>query len=269
MPYSRTGGTISGITQSISDAMYDAYERRLLSEVKAGRIPTHIAVIMDGNRRFAHQLGLDTQEGYLKGREKLEKLMEWCVELGIKVITVYAFSTENLMNRPREEVDRLMRLFEENFRKAADDPRVHEHKVRIRALGQQNLLPSEVQDAIRYAEERTKGYDKHFYNIAVAYGGREEIVSAIRKIADDVLGNKVKRDDITEQLISSYLYTKDLPDPDLIIRTSGEERISNFLLWQVAYSELYFCDVYWPGFRKIDLLRAIRSFQMRHRKYGA
>lgn len=259
---------ISGITKTISDALYDAYERKLLEEVRKGNIPTHVAVIMDGNRRFARELGLDTEEGYLKGRERLEKLLEWCIELGIRVITVYAFSTENLKNRPRNEVDRLMELFAENFRKAADDPRVHEHRIRIRALGQVSLLPEGVQEAIRYAEEKTKGYTSFLYNIAIAYGGRQEIISAIRSIAEDILAGKVKTEEITEELLASYLYTRDLPDPDLIIRTSGEERISNFLLWQAAYSELYFCDVYWPGFRKIDFLRAIRSYQMRSRKYG-
>lgn len=252
---------------SLSDAIYEAYERRLLAEVKKGKVPTHVAVIMDGNRRFAHDLGVETGEGYMRGRERLEKLMEWCIEIGVRVITVYAFSTEN-MRRPREETERLMDLFAENFRKAGDDERVHKYRIRIRAIGQRSLLPEHVRQAIAYAEERTRDYDSYHYNVAVAYGGRQEIITAIREIAKDIRSGTLTPEDITEDLLSSKMYTKDLPDPDLIIRTSGEERISNFLLWQVAYSELYFCDVYWPGFRKIDLLRAIRSYQKRMRRMG-
>lgn len=255
------------ITRLISEAAYQAYEKKLLSQVRKGKIPQHLAIIMDGNRRYAYVLGLGKTEGHEKGKEKLEEVLEWCLEVGIRILTVYAFSTENL-NRPKDEVDKLMKLFAENFRRAGDDERAHKHRIRIRALGQRELLPKEVVDAIEYAEERTKGYDDYFYNLAVAYGGREEILNAIKSVALDVKSGRIDVDDIDEKLISSRLYTSGLPDPDLILRTSGEERISNFLLWQLAYSELCFVDVYWPGFRKIDFLRAIRSYQMRQRRYG-
>lgn len=230
-------------------------------------VPQHVAIIMDGNRRFADKLGATYEYGHLLGKNKLEEVLGWCLELGIKVLTVYAFSTENI-KRSGEELEDLMNLFTESFRNAGDDKRVHENKVRIKALGQIGLLPKKVQESIRYAEERTRGYENYFLNIAVAYGGREEIIHAIKKIASEVKKGKLDENEINESLVSSYLYTKDLPDPDLILRTSGEERISNFLLWQVAYSELYFADIYWPEMRKIDFLRAIRVYQQRRRRLG-
>ncbi len=222
---------------------------------------------MDGNRRFARELGIDPIEGHLKGKDKLEEVTDWCLEVGVKILTVFAFSTENL-KRKTEEIDRLMTMFAENFRRAGDDERAHKHGIRVKAIGQKNLLPKEVQDAITYAEEKTKDYNNYFFNIAVAYGSREEILQAIRNIADDVKNGKLDSKNIDEKVFSSYLYTADLPDPDLVLRTSGEERISNFLLWQLAYSELYFADIYWPGFRKVDFLRAIRSYQKRKRRFG-
>lgn len=258
----------SKISKVLGAAVYDAYERRLRGEVMKGPIPQHIAVIMDGNRRAAEELGLDRLDGHEFGRETLEKMLEWCLEIGVKHITVYAFSTENLRRAP-DEVEHLVRLFAENFRKAGDDERVHKYRIKIRALGKIEMLPEEVQKSIRYAEERTKDYDSYFFNIAVAYGGREELLQAIRSVAEDVKAGKMKSDDIDENTISSRLYTKDMPDPDLIIRTSGEERLSNFLLWQNAYAELYFTDVYWPGFRKVDFLRAVREYQMRKRRFGS
>lgn len=246
---------------------YQTYEKRLLKEVLTGPIPNHVAIIMDGNRRFARELGLEPTEGHLKGRDKLEEMMDWCREIGVKIVTVFAFSTENL-KRKSEEVDKLMDLFAENFRKAGDDERAHKHGIRVKAIGQRNLLPKKVQDAIAYAEEKTKDYDTYLYNVAVAYGSREEILQAIRNIAEDVKDGKLNSKEIDEKVFSNYLYTADIPDPDLVLRTSGEERVSNFLLWQLAYSELYFADIYWPGFRKVDFLRAIRSYQKRQRRFG-
>jgi len=240
----------------------------LLKEIKEeGNVPTHVAVIMDGNRRFARQLGLEKESGHTKGKEKLEEMLDWCTEIDIKILTVYAFSTENF-KRDSKEVQHLMNLFNKEFKRAADDDRIHENEIRINAIGNIKKLPREVKESIRYAEEKTKDYDNYFFNIAVGYGGREEIVQGIRKIAEDVKEGKLKVEDIDEKVFADRLYTSNFPDPDLILRTSGEERISNFLLWQSAYSELYFTDVYWPGFRKIDFLRAIRSYQNRHRRKG-
>ncbi|MCD6461425.1 MAG: di-trans,poly-cis-decaprenylcistransferase [Thermoplasmata archaeon] len=263
----RVSSVSRDITRAISATAYKAYEKRLLQEIEGGPIPQHLAIIMDGNRRFAQEFGLHPTEGHEMGKDKLEEVMNWCLETGIKVLTVYAFSTENL-NRKPEEVDALMRMFAENFRRLAEDERIHKHKIHVQVIGQRELLPEDVQEAIAYAEKRTKDYDSYFYNIAIAYGGREEIVRAIRSIVRDVKEGKLREEEIDEKLFSKYLYTSPYPDPDLVLRTSGEERISNFLLWQLAYSELYFTDVYWPGFRKIDFLRAIRSYQMRQRRYG-
>ena len=255
------------LTRAISSTAYGTYEKRLLKEVLQRPVPHHVAIIMDGNRRYAKEFGLLISEGHAKGSEKLENILEWCMEIGVRMLTVYAFSTENV-GREKEEVDDLMRMFVMNFRKLADEERVHKHKIRVKVLGQKDLLPADLRDAIKYAEDKTKDYNEYFFNIAVGYGGREEILHAIRNIAGAVKAGKLQVDDISEKTFSEYLYTKDMPDPDLILRTSGEERISNFLLWQLAYSELYFSDVYWPGFRKIDFLRAVRAYQLRKRRFG-
>jgi tritrans,polycis-undecaprenyl-diphosphate synthase [geranylgeranyl-diphosphate specific] len=255
------------LTRAISSTAYGTYEKRLLKEVMSRPVPHHVAIIMDGNRRYAKEFGLLISEGHEKGRERLESILEWCMEIGVKMLTVYAFSTENV-GREKAEVDELMRMFVQNFRRLADEERVHKHKIRVKVLGQRELLPPDLREAIRYAEEKTEAYNEYFFNIAVGYGGREEILHAIRDIAGAVRDGKLEVNDITEKTFSEYLYTKDMPDPDLILRTSGEERISNFLLWQLAYSELYFSDVYWPGFRKIDFLRAVRAYQLRKRRFG-
>jgi len=258
---------ITDLYKSILRSAYTAYENKLVREIKSHGPPRHIAVIMDGNRRFAARLGLSTAEGHERGKDKVNELLGWCIELGIKYFTVYAFSTENLHRSP-EEVDDLMDLFTRGFMEAGDDKRIHENRIRIKTIGQRELLPEKVRDAIAYAEEKTKNYDDYTYSIAVAYGGREEIIHAIKCIAASVKEGKISEDDINEEMVSSMLYTCDIPDPDLILRTSGEERVSNFLIWQIAYAELYFTDIYWPGFRKIDFLRAIRSYQRRKRRFG-
>jgi tritrans,polycis-undecaprenyl-diphosphate synthase [geranylgeranyl-diphosphate specific] len=222
---------------------------------------------MDGNRRFAERFGLKAWKGHQKGREKIDDVLDWTLELDIKVFTVYALSSENL-TRDSDEVDHLMDIFRQGFLDTAEDPRVHKNHIRVRALGDYSILPDRVVEAIELAQERTKDYHSYNFNVAVAYGGRQEIIRAIKTIAQDARDGKIEVEDISEETVSGHLYTKDIPDPDLILRTSGEERISNFLLWQLAYSELYFTDVYWPGFRKVDFLRAIRSYQKRKRRYG-
>jgi tritrans,polycis-undecaprenyl-diphosphate synthase [geranylgeranyl-diphosphate specific] len=251
----------------IADTAYKQYEKRLLKEVQQFPPPQHVAIIMDGNRRFARELGLGPAEGHKEGRNKLEEILNWGMEVGVKILTVYAFSSENLSRKP-EEIEELMRLFEESFYRAAEDERVHKHHIRIRALGMIDILPENVRKAIAHAEAKTKDYDSYNLNLAIAYSGREEIIQAIREIAGKVKSGQMEVGQINQKTFSEYLYTKEFPDPDLILRTSGEVRVSNFLLWQLAYSELYFVDVYWPGFRKIDFLRAIRSYQQRSRRFG-
>jgi len=258
---------MNDLSKALTGPVYKAYEKKLRADVLANPRPHHVAIIMDGNRRFAQEIGLTTANGHQMGRNKLEEVLEWCLDLEIRVLTVYAFSTENL-TRASDEVEGLMDLFAKNFRVLGDDERVHRHKIRARVLGQIEFLPDRVQEAIRYAQERTKDHDRYQFNVAVAYGGREEIVQAVKSIASCVKRGELAVDDIDQRTVSEYLYTSDIPDPDLILRTSGEERVSNFLLWQLAYAELYFADVYWPGFRKTDFLRALRSYQMRKRRYG-
>lgn len=252
----------------LSRTAYSRYERTLIKEVLEGPMPNHIAMIMDGNRRYAKEM-LDgtSKDGHRKGEEKIEEMLEWCLDLKIPYVTVYAFSTEDF-KRDKDEVDFLMDLSEAALYRMADHKRIHESKVRIRVFGDYSTLPENVKEAIRYADERTSSYTDYSFNVAMAYGSRQEILSAVKDIAKKVANNELSVDDISEKTFSEHLYTSDLPDPDLILRTSGEVRLSNFLLWQLAYSELYFTDVYWPGFRYIDFLRAIRSYQQRVRRYG-
>ncbi len=247
--------------------IYIGYEWTLERRVKSGKKPDHIGVIMDGNRRLAERVGLLPWEGHRMGAEKAEDVIEWCIELGIKTTTLYSFSMENF-SRPKDELEPLFDLFEEYFIKISKDERIHKDKIRVRAIGRVEMLPERVRKAIKKAEDATKDYDRFYINFAMAYGGRQEVVDAIKKIAKDVKEGKIDLDTINEKTVSENLYTNGAPDPDLVVRTSGEERISGFLLWQSAYSELYFCESYWPGFRKIDFLRAIRTYQQRKRRYG-
>ncbi|MDR3075320.1 MAG: di-trans,poly-cis-decaprenylcistransferase [Candidatus Methanoplasma sp.] len=252
----------------LSRTAYSKYERDLTRKILEGPMPKHIAMIMDGNRRYAAELlDGDSNEGHRRGEEKIEEMLEWCLELNIPHVTVYAFSTENF-KRDKDEVDFIMKLSEAALYRMADNRKIHEKRVRIRVFGDRSTLPESVKEAIKYADERTSSYTEFNFNVAMAYGSRQEIVSAVRNIARKVADHELELDDISEELFSEHLYTSDIPDPDLVLRTSGEIRISNFLLWQLAYSELYFSDVYWPGFRYIDLLRAIRSYQQRVRRYG-
>lgn len=255
------------IGDSIADLAYKAYEQRLLNIVKEGPIPQHIAIIMDGNRRFAREYGLENAEGHRKGREKVEEVLNWCLELGIKVLTVYALSTENF-KRSNEEIKDLMQIFYNALEDAIKDERIYKNRVRIKIIGRRDMIPMALNEKIEKLEELTKDFSNFYFNIALAYGGREEILSAIKKIAKQVKDGDLKIEDINEKIVSENMYTQNIPDPDLLLRTSGEERISNFLLWQIAYSEIYFSDVYWPTFKKLDFLRAIHSYQLRKRRFG-
>jgi tritrans,polycis-undecaprenyl-diphosphate synthase [geranylgeranyl-diphosphate specific] len=248
---------------------YKLYEEWLWHQLKGGVKPEHIAIILDGNRRWASGQALSPYSGHEKGADKVEQLIDWCLQLGVKSITLYTFSTENFQ-RPKSEVEEIMRIAEERFQQILADERIHKNKVRVKVIGRVNLLPEHLQRLITDMEKATESYDKHFLNFAFAYGGRAEIVDATRKIAEKVGTGDLSPDEVDEQLFEKYLYTSHMPnqDPDLIIRTSGEERLSGFLLWQSAYSELCFLDVYWPAFRRIDLLRAIRTYQQRKRRFG-
>ncbi len=250
--------------------LYKVYEKWLWQQIKNGPVPEHIAIIPDGNRRWATVLGIEPWKGHYYGYNKVKDVLNWCWELGVKIVTIYALSTENLRNRDKKELEELFKIFERGFKEIAESSHIHEKKVRVKVIGRKNMLPESIIDLVRRVEKETENYDSHYLNIALGYGGRAEITDAVKMLVEDALNGKIKLEEINENLISKYLYTRDLPkpDPDLIIRTSGEERLSGFLLWQSAYSELYFCDVYWPGFRKIDFWRAIRSFQKRERRFG-
>jgi tritrans,polycis-undecaprenyl-diphosphate synthase [geranylgeranyl-diphosphate specific] len=249
---------------------YKVYEKWLWYQLKEGVKPEHIAIILDGNRRWASEQALNPFLGHEKGADKVEQLIDWCLQLGVKSITLYTFSTENFQ-RSKSEVEEIMHIAEERFQQILADERIHKNKVRVKVIGRANLLPEHLQRLITDVEKATESYDKHFLNFAFAYGGRAEIVDAAKKIAEKVGTGDLSPDEVDEQLFERYLYTSHMPnqDPDLIIRTSGEERLSGFLLWQSAYSELCFLDVYWPDFRLIDLLRAVRTFQNRKRRFGA
>ena len=248
---------------------YKLYEKWLWHQIKSGAKPEHIAIILDGNRRWALERELNPWIGHQKGAEKIEKLLEWCFALDVKSVTLYAFSTENF-KRSKNEVGEIMRLIEEKLQGLLTDKRIHENHVKVKVIGRVGLLPKSMQELIHQVETVTKNYDKHFLNVALAYGGRAEIVDAAKEIAAKVEKGELKPDTIDEELFEKFLYTAhmDKQDPDLIIRTSGEERLSGFLLWQSAYSELCFLDVFWPEFRRIDLLRAVRTYQRRGRRFG-
>ena len=251
---------------------YALYRMRLEAASASWRIPRHIGIIMDGNRRFARFLKLGSiKEGHARGADKLEDVLNWCEEAGVEVITIWIFSLDNFKRDPAE-VSGLMELFEKKFLELAKHPRIHRNQIRVRFLGQVEVLPDPVRKAIVDAEAATAMYSRRKLNVGVAYGGREEIIDAFRGFLLDQASRGIGTEEIARGLepasIEPYLYTSDLPDPDLIIRTSGEVRLSGFLLWQSVYSEFYFCDTHWPAFRKIDFLRALRDYDRRQRRFG-
>ncbi len=249
---------------------YKIYEKWLWQQVKNGEKIENIAIILDGNRRWASEKELNPWLGHKKGAETVEQLLDWCWKLDVKFITLYTFSTENFRRSPTE-IAQIMSIAEEKFRKLLCDERIHKNRVHVKVIGRIQLLPESLQQLIMDVEKATEDYNSQFLNFAFAYGGRAEIVDAAKIIAEKVRDGELRLDDVNEKTFEKYLYTAHMPnqEPDLIIRTSGEERLSGFLLWQSAYSELAFLDVYWPDFRLIDLLRAIRTFQTRKRRYGA
>jgi len=248
---------------------YRLYERKLEAQIKQDRLPEHVAIILDGNRRWAKYHFLANKGAHAIGADKAEQLLTWIYDLRIKITTLYVLSIENL-ERDKKELENIFDLLGIKLEKLYNDSRIHERQMKIKAIGNIGALPKSIKEILFKLEEETNHYDLTFLNIAIAYGGQQELIEAIRKIAYDVEKKELQISDINEQSIDSYLYTSHLPqpEPDLILRTSGEKRLSGFLLWQSAYSELVFMDVFWPEFRKIDLMRAIRTFQRRRRRYG-
>jgi Undecaprenyl pyrophosphate synthetase (EC 2.5.1.31) len=251
--------------------VYKLYELLLEREVRRAAIPTHIAFILDGNRRWARERGLPPTSGHEWGARRVEEVLRWCYDLGVKTVTLYVLSTENLAKRSKEELENIFRILSEKLDEIMSSKELDKRRVRVKVLGDKSLLPPHIVSKIEQLEERTRGYGERFLNLALAYGGRKEIVDAVKRILYDALSGRLDYESLDEKVFEKYLYTGDLPypEPDVVIRTSGEMRISNFLLWQIAYSELIFLDVYWPDFRRIDLLRAIRLYQKRQRRFGS
>ncbi len=240
-------------------------EEALRAALDRSRIPRHIAIIMDGNGRWAELRGLPRVDGHRAGRDALRRTVQAARECGVEVLTLYAFSTEN-WRRPREEVEALMALLVEAAEQEAQD--LQRNGVRFRACGLLSAMPIGVQAALEHVMEMTQQNTEITLNLAINYGGRSEIAEAARRIAHRVAGGELSLDEIDEHVLTQHLFAPDLPDPDLLIRTGGEHRLSNFLLWQAAYAELYFTDVHWPDFQKLDLFTAIQSFQTRERRFG-
>lgn len=237
----------------------------LLREIDRQRLPRHIAIIMDGNGRWAQKRGLPRTMGHKAGVEAIREIVKACSSLGVEVLTVYAFSTEN-WRRPKEEVGVLMNLLTDYLRRELNE--LHENKVQIRMIGDISQLPLEAQQELERSIKQTQNNSGLILNLALNYGGRAEITSAIRRMGEAVLEGKIKPQDITEETIGNELFTAGLPDPDLLIRTSGEMRLSNFLLWQLAYTEIFVTECLWPDFNPEELFNAIKAFQKRERRFG-
>jgi len=257
----------SSVAFIVKDLVYRTYERRLDRAVSGGPFPQHVGVILDGNRRWARAMGYtDTAEGHRRGAAKIDELLSWCVEMDIPIVTLWLLSTENLSRDP-EEVGALLEIIEDKVRALAKDK-----DWRVRTLGAMDLLPDATRELIERAQESSATHTVRQLNVAVGYGGRQEIADAMKRLMESYSEEGIELDEaakrVTPDEIARFLYTAGLPDPDLIIRTSGEVRLSGFLLWQSAHSEFYFCDPYWPDFRKIDFLRAVRSYQLRARRFG-
>ncbi|MHB1646998.1 MAG: polyprenyl diphosphate synthase [bacterium] len=270
--------------------IYYFYEKKLNKEVSNKKAPSHVGIILDGNRRYAERKGfVNVSQGHRQGADKIDEVILWCLELKIKIVTIWGFSTDNF-NRREGEVNSLFNIIKSKLELYIDSDFIDKNKIKVSIIGKKDLLPDDLKDVIKRLEEKTNSHSNLYLYIALGYGGRQEICDALGKfIADNFydISSAVKEDEnykneiypqtlscdrlsnlITVDNISKYLYATDVPDPELIIRTSGEVRLSGFLLWQSAYSEYYFCDVYWPEFRKIDFLRAIRSYQFRQIRQG-
>jgi short-chain Z-isoprenyl diphosphate synthase len=250
----------------VRDLLYGFYARRIASSLDAEQIPRHVGVILDGNRRWAKASGAPKSRGWRAGADKVEEVLGWCEEVGVEVVTLWLLSTDNL-NRPPSELTPLLAIIEALVDDIADKGRWRVHPV-----GALDLLPDQTARALKDAAARTADVEGLHVNVAVGYGGRREIADAVRSLLQEHASRGTTIEDLAQLLdvehIAEHLYTKGQPDPDLVIRTSGEQRLSGFLLWQSAHSEFYFCEAYWPDFRKVDFLRAIRSYAARGRRFG-
>ena len=228
-------------------------------------VPRHVGVILDGNRRFSRRLMMKPWKGHEWGAKKVEKLFDWCIELDIKELTLYAFSMQNL-DRPKKEFDYLMKLFEKEFSRMLADEKLDRLGIQINFLGRISLFPETLQDVMHKLMEKTKNYSNHIINFAMAYGGREEVVDAVRKVAAQIKSGSLDVNDINEKVFSENLYTDH--EPDLIIRTGGDRRTSNFLIWQSNYSEWCFVEKFWPEFEKEDFIACLEDYTARERRFG-
>lgn len=248
------------------DVVYGAYERRVAKSLPRDAMPRHVAVMLDGNRRWAKARGAGTASGHQAGADKIEELLEWCEEAGVEYVTLWLLSTDNL-NRAQEELAPLLKIIETAVADLASTGRWH-----LKIVGAADLLPAETAKSLRASAAATAHVTGMTVNVAVAYGGRREIADAVRAMlrAHAARGESIEQiaEELTVEDIAGHLYTKGQPDPDLVIRTSGEQRLGGFLLWQSAKSEFYFCEAYWPDFRHVDFLRALRSYAGRHRRFG-
>ncbi|MFV1952067.1 MAG: isoprenyl transferase [Nitrospinota bacterium] len=240
-------------------------DKDLLGKIDRDRLPRHIAIIMDGNGRWARKRHLPRVMGHRVGVKSVEKIVTQCRKLGIEALTLYAFSDEN-WNRPREEIDTLMKILKRFLRKELN--RMLKENIRFNTIGKIENLPKSAIDIIKETKDKTKNNNGMILTLALSYGSRGEIIEATKRLFSDITKGKISIDDLDDSLFRRYLFTSGLPEPDLLIRTSGELRISNFLLYQIAYTELYFTGVLWPAFRENELLKAILSFQQRKRRFG-
>lgn len=266
MSFGDTGSQVVW-TMWLPAVLYGVYEKRLARSLMTERLPRHIGVMVDGNRRWARLSGAPTRQGHQAGAEKIHEFLGWCDDLGIKVVTLYMLSTDN-MNRSADELDELLGIISTTLARLAEDPRV-----RVHPMGAPELLPDYLAERLASMAQQSADVDGLHVNVAVGYGGRREIVDAVRELLCDAErdGKSLTdvADELTDEHISRYLYTRGQPDPDLVIRTSGEQRLSGFLMWQSAYSEFYFCEALWPDFRRVDFLRALRDFVGRARRFGS
>jgi len=242
-----------------------AQNKMSIENIDTKKLPKHLAIIMDGNGRWAKQKGLLRALGHENGTKSVKATVESCAKLGIENLTLYAFSTEN-WNRPKLEVDTLMKLLIASLKKELET--LQKNNIQLNSIGNIDLLPSKAKKELEAVIEKTKNNTRMTLTLALSYGAREELLNAVKKISDKVKNNIISLDSIDESIINQHLYTHNLPDVDLVIRTSGEHRISNFLLWQIAYAEFYFTDVLWPDFKEDDLYQAIISYQKRERRFG-